>query len=359
MERVALFSVLIIFACMHVHSVRCAIGSTEINCASGGSISVGRIDEGYEGDVEIITNIVPYDHLSLETYMTSNVLTMLELVQSEGDSTATVRTIRPLDAEEIRMSSQYLTYFVKCSRGPRNAREVVVIDVNEHAPIFQSKTYSATLSEATVVGSGVLKVTATDKDATTEHKMVGYSIQPPVPADFGVSYREGNIILTKPLNYNNVQQYIFTVEAKDAGGLSDTATVIITIEDFDNQTPYFGHCLYKASIEENQVGHFSDVTPAAIQAQDGDKGINEPVVYSIKTVIPNEFQNRFEIDRKSGVISVTTALEKEEIEQIAVFIQATQQDDASKTADAVVLVTIVDVTDNPTKFDQGVGSSLA
>jgi len=27
------------------------------------------------------------------------------------------------------------------------------------------------------VGSGVLKVTATDKDATTEHKMVGYSIQ--------------------------------------------------------------------------------------------------------------------------------------------------------------------------------------
>jgi len=63
----------------------------------------------FTGDVEIITNIVPYDHLSLETYMTSNVLTMLELVQSEGDSTATVRTIRPLDAEEIRMVCSTLT----------------------------------------------------------------------------------------------------------------------------------------------------------------------------------------------------------------------------------------------------------
>ncbi len=94
---------------------------------------------------------------------------------------------------------------------------------------------------------------------------------------------------------------------QDKGGLRDTTTVTITVNDFDNLNPYFDHCLYKASIEENQVnyhrgrdgclkhtnktlfsvhaqvGLFSDVTPDDIKAEDGDTGINEPVVYSITT----------------------------------------------------------------------------
>jgi len=40
---------------------------------------------------------------------------------------------------------------------------------------------------------------------------------------------------------------------QDIGDLSDTTTVTITVEDFDNLNPYFDHNYYKASIEENQV----------------------------------------------------------------------------------------------------------
>lgn len=42
---------------------------------------------------------------------------------------------------------------------------------------------------------------------------------------------------------------------QDIGGLRDTATVTITVKDSDNLNPYFDHCLYKASIEENQVNY--------------------------------------------------------------------------------------------------------
>ncbi|KAF4118169.1 hypothetical protein G5714_000220 [Onychostoma macrolepis] len=293
--------------------------STEVSCVSGSNIILGRIDEGYEGDIETITNISPDVRLVLEPHLGTVVMKYVELVYSDGDSTATVRTIKPLDAEEIKM--------------PKNIRTLYVLDVNDNPPIFQSKSYSTTVSEATAVGSDVLSVTAIDKDATTENKRITYSILPPVPDEFEAIYDRNacNIRLTKPLNYNNVQQYIFIVEAKDIGGLHDTTTVTITVEDFDNLNPYFDHCLYKASIEENQVGHFSAVTPEAIKAEDGDKGINEPVVYSITTVIPNKHQNNFEIDRNSGVISVTTALDREETEQISVLIQAAQQDDVKRT----------------------------
>ncbi|XP_051733652.1 protocadherin beta-1-like [Ctenopharyngodon idella] len=260
----ALFSVLIILACLHVHSVRSAIGSSEINCASSSNRVVGRVEEGYEGDVEIIT-IGPNDRLVLEPHMTGIVLSLLELVYTEGDTTAIVRTIRPLDAEEIRMYGESLSYFVSCFRGPKHARQLYVLDVNDNPPIFQSKSYSATVSEAMAVGSNVLTVTAIDADATTENKRITYSILPPVPDAFEVVYdrNNGNIRLTKPLNYNDVQQYIFTVEAKDIGELRDTTTVTITVE--------------KQNTEEYQEEDFSDITPEDIKDQDGNMGINKPV----------------------------------------------------------------------------------
>ncbi|KAK9981675.1 hypothetical protein ABG768_001199 [Culter alburnus] len=262
----ALFFVLIILACLHVHSARSAIGSSEINCASSTNRVVGRIEEGYEGDVEIIT-LGPNDRVVLEPHMTSIVLSLLELVYTEGDTTAIVRTIKPLDYEEIRPSGEFLSYFISCFRGPKHARQLYVLDVNDNPPIFQSKLYSATVSEATAVGSNVLTVTAIDADATTENKRIAYSILPPVPDAFEVvyDYNNGNIRLTKPLNYNSVQQYIFTVEAKDIGELKDTTTVTITVEK------------QKQNTEENQEEDFSDITPEDIKDQDGNMDINEPV----------------------------------------------------------------------------------
>ncbi|KAF4118312.1 hypothetical protein G5714_000363 [Onychostoma macrolepis] len=231
-----------------------------------------------------------------------------------------------------------LFYSVTCSNtGVKNNRTVYVLDVNDNPPIFQNKSYSATVSETTAVGSDVLRVRADDADVSP----------PPVSDDFDVT-EDGSIRLTKHLNYSDVQQYIFTVEARDIGGLSDTTIVTITVENSDNL--YFDHSLYKASIEENQVGQFSNVTPEAIKAQDGDTG--EPVVYSISAVLPRVYESIFEIDQNSGVISVKTALDREEIDQITIKIQAAQWDDASKTADAEVSVTIEDVNDNPPKFDQ-------
>ncbi|XP_077103055.1 protocadherin alpha-3-like [Siphateles boraxobius] len=352
MEKMDLFSILFILACLHVHSARSAIGTSQINCATGTNLRVGNIQEGYEGDVEIITNIGPDEHLVLEGYLFPTGVTFLELVYSNGDSTATVRTIKPLDADQLKESGGILYYSLTCPNPSlKNIRTLEVQDVNDNPPIFQSKTYSARVSETRAVGSDVLWVIAEDADVSPDNTNITYSILPPAPNEFEVR-DDGYIRLKQRLNYNIAEQYIFTVQAKDIGDLSDTTTVTITVEDFDNLNPYFDHSLYKASIEENQIGQFSDVTPEAIKAQDGDTGINEPILYSITAVLPNEYQSNFEINQNSGVISVKTALDREEIDQITVHIQATQQDDASKTTNAVVSVTIEDVNDNSPKFDQ-------
>ncbi|XP_043094033.1 protocadherin-like wing polarity protein stan [Puntigrus tetrazona] len=348
----AFLSILIVLAFLHVHGVRSAIGSSQINCAAGTNVNVGKFLEGYKGDVEILTNIGPNDRLVLEAYRFPIGLEYVELIHSDGDPTATVRTKKPLDADELKEYAEKLYYSVSCSNtGLKNTRTIDVLDINDNPPIFQSQAYSTTVSETTAVGTDVLRVRADDADVSPENNKIAYSILSPVPDDFEVR-PDGNIRLKQRLNYNNDQQYIFTVEARDIGGLTDTTTVTITVEDFDNLNPYFDHILYEASIEENQAGQLSDFTPEAIKAQDGDTGINEPVVYSITTVLPSEYQSIFNIDPNSGVISVTTALDREEIDRITVYIQAAQQDDASKTANAVLSVLIKDVNDNLPEFDQ-------
>ncbi|XP_052462720.1 protocadherin Fat 1-like isoform X1 [Carassius gibelio] len=351
-EKMDLFYILFILACLHINSVRSAIGSSEINCATGTDASVGSIQEGYEGEVEIITNIGPDDRLVLGDNLFPIGLEFLELIYSEGNPTATIQTKKPLDADALKEHGEKLYYSVNClNTGMRNTRTLEVQDINDNPPIFQNKTLSAKVSETKSVGSDVLRVIAEDADVSPENNRITYSILPPAPDEFEVR-QDGTIQLKQRLNYNNVQQYTFTVEAKDKGELSDTATVTIAVEDYDNLNPYFDHSLYKASFKENQVGQLSGVTPEAIKAQDGDTGINQPVVYSITEVVPNEYRSNFNIDESTGVISVTSGLDREEYEQTTVYIQATQQDDASKTANAVVSVTIEDENDNSPKFDQ-------
>ncbi|KAI5625920.1 protocadherin Fat 3-like [Silurus asotus] len=328
---------LLILACVCVHAVQAAIGTSEINCASGNNQNVGSTSEGFEGDVESLTNISPGDSLQLEGYPFPIGKDFLELVHVPGETTGTIRTTKPLDADALTEI--------------RNRRTLVIYDINDNAPVFEQKVYTATVSEIERVQFQVLKVRAVDADVSPENNRVTYSILDPAPAEFEV-WNDGTVRLRSRLNYNTASFYNFTVKAVDVGNLYDTATVTINVQDFDNLNPYFDHALYQAFIPENQVGPFRAVMPENIKAQDGDMGINQTVVYNKITVTPNKYQPNFSIDENNGIISVTPALDREEIESITLLIQAAQQDDSAKIANAIVLVTVEDVDDNAPEFDQ-------
>ncbi|MCI4393906.1 hypothetical protein PGIGA_G00162950 [Pangasianodon gigas] len=346
------FCALLILACVCVHATQAAIGTSAINCASGSNQVVGSTTEGFEGDVESLTNIGPGDNLQLEAYIFPISLTFVELVHAPGAATATIRTTKSLDADVLSESGGVLYYSVTCrNTGLKNLRTLQVVDINDNGPIFEKTHYMANVSETEAVGFQVLKVLAVDADVSPENNMLTYSILPPAPNEFEVR-NDGSIRLRQRLNYNTGSLYTFTVKAEDRGNLYNTTTVTINVQDFDNMNPYFDHALYQASIPENQAGPFKTVTPEAIKAQDGDTGINQSLDYSITSVNPNKYESNFNIDQNTGIISVTTALDREEIETITLQIQAAQSDDVTKTASAIVFLTIEDVDDNAPKFDQ-------
>ncbi|XP_014894869.1 protein dachsous-like [Poecilia latipinna] len=333
-----------------------AIGSTTITCGSGSAtVNLGAVDEGYSGDVELVSGIPAGTTLKLKGDPFESHLQFLELNFTVGETTATVRTKKPLDADVVVSDvDRVLYYSLVCNDdlSYKNSRRLIINDINDNSPVFDEKFYSKSILEIHTVNTEVLRVRARDADSTPAFNLLTYTYTPVTP-DFSLS-NSGAFMLIRPLNYNVVPKYNFIVTATDSGGNNDTTSVEIVVQDFDNLNPFFSHSLYQAVVPENQDGDLSEIRPEPIKAQDGDTGINETITYSITSVSPADYQANFNIDADTGVLTVVTSFDREEMDssEISVSIKAAQRDDPLKTADAVVSVTVQDVNDNAPEFDQ-------
>uniref|UniRef100_A0A087XD96 Cadherin domain-containing protein n=1 Tax=Poecilia formosa TaxID=48698 RepID=A0A087XD96_POEFO len=122
----------------------------------------------------------------------------------------------------------------------------------------------------------------------------------------------------------------------------------LIINDINDNSPVFEKKFYSQNVSED--GDLSEIRPEPIKAQDGDTGINMTITYSITS----EYQANFNIDADTGVLTVVTSFDREEMDrgEISVNIKAAQTDDPLKTADAVVSVTVEDMNDNAPEFDR-------
>ncbi|XP_008939523.1 PREDICTED: protocadherin Fat 4-like, partial [Merops nubicus] len=330
--------------------------TTSINCDTIPSPLVlsSFLDE-YAGDIEWITNIPPDVDLKLREYLFPEHLEYVELVYHPGSKNATVRTLKALDVDSIE--SDHLFYAVVCQRfgtinEVENPRDLLLQDVNDNSPEFNQTHYSASLSEVSAINSVVIKVEAVDKDYSPLLNLITYSLWGPNSDYFYIREGDGNIMVNKKLDYNKINLFNLTVQAKERfGNNSGTASLLIHIQDYDTLNPYFSQSVYNGRISEKQLGPLA-ILPEKILAKDGDRGINEKVLYSIKLVKPPDFSNNFLIHADTGVLEVKTAIDREECPYLVVGIQATQQDNIFKTTDAVVLVTVEDVNDNPPVLSQ-------
>ncbi|KAM6128007.1 protocadherin Fat 4-like [Pterocles gutturalis] len=329
---------------------------TSIDCdTTPNPLMLSRFLDEYTGDIEWITNIPPNVNLKLKEYLFPEHLPYVELVYNPGSRNATVRTRKQLDVDTIE--SDHLFYAVVCQRigtnnEIENVRDLALEDLNDNSPQFLQTHYNASLSEVSAINFTVIKVEAYDKDFSPLWSLITYSLWGPNSEYFYIREGDGNIMLNKTLDYNMINLFNLTVQAKERfGNNSGIASLLINVEDYDTLNPYFSQSVYNGKISENQLGPLA-ILPEKILAKDGDTGINEKVVYSIKLVKPPAYSNSFLINADTGVLEVNTAVDREECPYLVVGIQATQQDNIFKTADAVVLVTVEDMNDNPPVLSQ-------
>uniref|UniRef100_A0A665T275 FAT atypical cadherin 3a n=1 Tax=Echeneis naucrates TaxID=173247 RepID=A0A665T275_ECHNA len=221
-----------------------------------------------------------------------------------GFDTGVIIVIHSLDYEAA--SSYHLTIrATDCLTGARAEVDVdvAILDVNDNPPIFQKMSYRVVLSETAMIGTPALQVIANDKDSE-KNSIVRYQIFSNAHNStdyFHIDTSSGLILTARMLDHELVQKYDFIVRATDNGfpPLSSEVSVVVMVNDMNDNPPVFNQLLYEAYVNELAPrGHF--VT--CVQASDADSSDFDRLEYSILS--GNERMN-FAIDKMTGIITLS------------------------------------------------------
>ncbi|KAG9335984.1 hypothetical protein JZ751_003383 [Albula glossodonta] len=232
---------------------------------------------------------------------------------SEGDplsqftinfNTGVVHVVRPLDFE----THPAYKLSVRATDSLTGAHsevfvDIILEDVNDNAPVFPVNAYHANVSEASVIGTAVLQVAATDLDSGN-NKVLFYQLLEDAEGSsdyFSIDRDSGVIWTAQVLDHEEQPQHLLTIRAVDGGvpALSSEVEVVIDVTDLNDNPPAFVQRVYEATVSELAPrGHFVTNVQAS-DADTSDAGKLEFVILS-----GNEDQN-FAMDRKTGAISVS------------------------------------------------------
>ncbi|KAM8902414.1 protocadherin Fat 3-like isoform 10-T12 [Spinachia spinachia] len=182
--------------------------------------------------------------------------------------------------------------------------DVVIRDVNDNQPIFHKMSYRVVLCETVMIGTPALQVIATDKDSE-KNNVVLYQIFSDGQNStdyFHIDSSSGLILSARMLDHELVQKYDFIVRATDNGfpPMSSEVSVIIVVNDMNDNPPVFNQLLYEAYVNELAPrGHF--VT--CVQASDADSSDFEKLEYSI---LSGNDRIHFLIDNNTGILTVSS-----------------------------------------------------
>ncbi|XP_059864315.1 cadherin-related family member 2 [Delphinus delphis] len=247
----------------------------------------------------------------------------------------------------------------------RKEMVVIVEDRNDNAPVFQNTDYSTRVNETLPVGSLVFSVLAKDKDTGAGGAVV-YSIEKVIPSTDSSEYLfgilpNGSIILNGSLSYNNKSAfYQLELKACDSGGEYNNSIVVqcsspvfvsISVIDQPDLDPQFVREFYSASVPEDAP---QGTSVLKVEAMDGDRGINDPVIYSISN---STRPGWFDIG-PDGVIRVNGSLDREQLleedEEVQVQVMATEMHPNVYGQEAKVSIwvklRVTDVNDHKPEF---------
>lgn len=225
--------------------------------------------------------------------------------------------------------------------------EILISDLNDNPPRFTMQQYSATLLEDVKIGTLVTKVHATDDDIGINRK-IRYEFLDNANDQFNIASDSGIITLTKPLDRETKAMYNVSIQATDQGvpQLSSVTSLIVNVQDINDNPPEFSTKLYYAQVPEvNPVG----TEIARVLATSKDTGVNAEIYYSI--VGGNEHK-KFQIDTKSGIISIAEQLDYERAKDYYLTIQAVDGGVPPLSNHATVNVTVTDSNDNQPVFTE-------
>ncbi|ETE70709.1 hypothetical protein L345_03479, partial [Ophiophagus hannah] len=232
---------------------------------------------------------------------------------------------------------------------------VILQDVNDNRPLFNSTNYVFYYEEEQKGESFVGKISAVDKDCGSngEVRYLFAHMQP----DFELNALSGEIKSTHQLDRESLMRqrgvavFTLTVIAVDQGlpkPLRDQAIVQVYMKDINDNAPKFLKELYQATISE-LAPNLTQVL--RVSASDVDEGNNGLIHYSI---IEGNEENQFAIDPGTGQVTLIGKLDHEATAFYSLTIQAVDSGTDPLSSLSMLNINVLDENDNSPSFPKTV-----
>uniref|UniRef100_G3UF89 Cadherin-related family member 5 n=1 Tax=Loxodonta africana TaxID=9785 RepID=G3UF89_LOXAF len=224
-------------------------------------------------------------------------------------------------------SEPLLQAHLECRRGDTVVTQlrvfVSVLDVNDKLPIFPFTTKVVNVSEDTKVNSIVIPETDLEAQDDDKDDMLFYTLQEVTPGTDGsfslVGTNRPALRLDKLLDFDRCQSMTFQLLVRDTEqedakpSHTATATLTLNILPADLRPPWFLPCVYSDSYVCIQAQYQGAIptghrlpdpltwSPGPIYAVDGDRGINQPIIYSF---VDGNQGGVFSINESSGNLTM-------------------------------------------------------
>uniref|UniRef100_A0A8C5K7W7 Cadherin domain-containing protein n=1 Tax=Jaculus jaculus TaxID=51337 RepID=A0A8C5K7W7_JACJA len=226
---------------------------------------------------------------------------------------------------------------------------ILVIDINDNAPEFNSSEYSVAITELAQVGFALpLFIQVVDKDeglnSMFEVYLVGNNSHHFIISPTSVQGKADiRVRVAIPLDYETVDRYNFDLFANES--ILDHvgyAKVKITLINENDNRPIFSQPLYNISLYENVTVGTSVLT---VLATDNDVGTFGEVNYFF-----SDDPDRFSLDKDTGLMVLIARLDYELIQRFTLTVIA--RDGGGEETTGRVRVNVLDVNDNVPTFQK-------
>ena len=247
--------------------------------------------------------------------------------------------------------------------------QLLVDDLNDNAPKFPNDRIEKDISESAIMGTIIRLDSAVDPDlgihSIQRYDMSGLVVRgneesssvSPEEFPFALEVIENidgtkipQLKLKKELDREKFSSYELVLSAIDGGipELTGAATVLVSIIDANDNQPTFSQPTYVVSVPENvQPGY----TVIQLEATDKDQGLNAEIEYTFPTVVSDQDKEIFDLDRHTGIISISTQLDYENKTIHHLTVEAQDSGSSPASAYATVTVQVLDINDFAPQID--------
>lgn len=261
--------------------------------------------------------------------------------------TGEVRVVSPLDHE----GKKYYRLVIRAQDSgspPRSKTTQLLVnvrDVNDNAPRFYTPLFQETVQENVPIGYSIVRVQAFDSDegdnSVLTYRLEGGGADLPVSVDPATGW----VVTQKNLDREENHHYTFTVIAADQGDppRSATATVVLQIQDQNDNDPLFNPKNYEVALSETEQPGTPVVTITA-----SDKDEDPRLHYAITS---GNQRGRFSITAQNGrgVISLAQPLDFKQERRYVLTVTAT--DAGGRSDSATVYINVTDANTFPPVFE--------